>query len=143
MLHPIRHTSYQIALGSCELVSRYVDPTIDCEFIAALEVSKLSWQSQRLEEITNLANSRPSRPHFAVRNADRQPRLLIAISKSPTPPSVSSTPLTNDQQRQLTAAGLTGDGPFSSEFATHPELQEVLVSAEAFDQTYRLVLVGF
>lgn len=43
----------------------------------------------------------------------------------------------------MTAAGLTGVGPFSAEFAAQPELQEVLGSAEAFDKTYRLVLVGF
>lgn len=43
----------------------------------------------------------------------------------------------------MTAAGLTGDGLFSAEFAAQPELREVLGSAEAFDQTYRLVLVGF
>lgn len=43
----------------------------------------------------------------------------------------------------MTAAGLAGDGPFSAEFAATPELQDVLGSPEAFDQTYRLVLVGF
>lgn len=43
----------------------------------------------------------------------------------------------------MTLSGLASEGPFSAEMAAKPELQEVLGPAEAFDQTYRLVLVGF
>lgn len=43
----------------------------------------------------------------------------------------------------MTLSGLSAEGPFAAEMAAKPELREILGSAEAFDQTYRLVLVGF
>lgn len=43
----------------------------------------------------------------------------------------------------MTASGLATGSPFAAEFAAKPELAEILGSPDAYDDAFRLVLVGF